>query len=337
MDDPLGVGRGQPVARLEQPEGAAEGEVAVLGHLEEVSVVAARVGPPVLVVLSGRRRRCAGPALLIGGDARGTEVVPQRIDKAQRRGAVPGDVAVVEDVRVGRRSAVVVRAAVKERLGGLRGEVARLRGPVVELLDLKVAVAGAGRQHDVAEGLVNHAIVIDDREDALVVADDQPRQAGRRVDLGDHPMDVGAADVERNPGHAQAVIREGCGVDQIQGRVGLEGRRRIADQVDELVGREGSIGDVRLAFQAGQPGRVVLLQGPRRVVGIVGIGDERCVDPDQTRGIADTQGLFRAAKVGDVGVRRIDRQADVVRAVGDGGGAGHVVGAVSGISCVGTA
>ena len=95
--------------------------------LEEVGIVAAAAGPPVLV---DRAR-----ALLVGGHAGGVAAGP-----------VPDDVAVVDDVGGRDRPAIVLGTAVEQGAGDLGGGVAGLGRPVVELGDLEVAVAADAGQ-----------------------------------------------------------------------------------------------------------------------------------------------------------------------------------------------
>jgi len=171
--------------------------------LEEVGDVAAAARPVVLV-------KGARPGL-VGRHA-----------GAVAGGASPADVAVGQDVRVGPREAVVLRLAVEERVGDLGRGVARLRGPIVELRDLEVAVPRIGRQGRRADASADGAVAVVDRgEHALVVAEDQPRLAGERVNHGDHAVLVGEAGplIERDPRDAGAGVGERGDVVDIERRV----------------------------------------------------------------------------------------------------------------------
>ncbi len=76
---------------------------------------------------------------------------------------------------------------------GRTGVCAGLHRPVVELRQVEVAVAAAGRQGLVADAdvVLDVRVVVDPGEDPLVVADDQPGVAGERVDDRDQPVLVG--------------------------------------------------------------------------------------------------------------------------------------------------
>ena len=217
---PLRVGGRQAVAGLEQAEGPADVAVERVAQagtaqaggdvLEEVDGVAAAAGPEVLV---GRAR-----ALLVGGHAGGVAA-----------GAAPGDVAVADEVGVGDRAAVVLGAAVEQGAGDLGGGAAGLGRPVVELGDLEVAVAVDARQLSRGPDLgLERPVVVQDAPDALVVAEDQPRQAGGRVDHRGDAVVVGPAHVERDPRDAGAVVGEAGVVVGIAGarwpRTGVSGR-----------------------------------------------------------------------------------------------------------------
>ena len=152
----------------------------------------------------------------------------------RRRRGRTRDVAVAEDVRVGDRSAVVLGAAVEQGAGDLGGGAAGLGRPVVELGDLEVAVAVDARswRREVPTCDLERPVVVEDAPDPLVVAEDQPRQAGGRVDHRDDAVVVGPAHVERDPRDAGAVVGEAGVVVDVQGRVGQERVIRVADEVE---------------------------------------------------------------------------------------------------------
>ena len=157
-------------------------------------------------------------------------------------GPAPGDVAVSDDVGVGDRSAVVLGTAVEQGAGNLGGGGTGLGRTVVELGDLEVAVAVdvsqliGGRPELHARGggpdlRLEGPVVVQDGPDPLIVAEDQPRQPGERVDHRGDGVVVGPTRVERDPRHAGAVVGEVGIVENVQGRVGQERRLRAADEI----------------------------------------------------------------------------------------------------------
>ena len=93
------------------------------------------------------------------------------------------DVSVVQHLGVGALATNAQAVAVEEGAGGRGGRGAGLGGPGIELGDLEVAVAGVGHHRHVADRRVERAVArIHAGEDPLVVAHDQPRLAGQRID-----------------------------------------------------------------------------------------------------------------------------------------------------------
>ena len=88
--------------------------------------------------------------------------------------ADPGDVAGGENVRIGVGLAVVLRLTIEQGAGDLRRQIARLRGPVIELRDLQVAVADAERDRFGADAGHRIAAAVVDPDPGRT----EPHQAG---------------------------------------------------------------------------------------------------------------------------------------------------------------
>ena len=183
-------GGGLAVAGLEQPEGPADAV-----DLDEISVLTALAGRPELEE--------GAAALLVDGGARGVEHVLPAGPPSWTEVA-PHEIAVGDQVGVGGLAADVLGAGVEQRLGGLGRRAARLGRDVIELGELEVAVAidrRGRRRCRAADGGLERPVVVQDAVDPVDVADDQPRQPGRRVDLGEGDLVAGAGDlVIRAPG-----------------------------------------------------------------------------------------------------------------------------------------
>ena len=141
------------------------------------------------------------------------------------------------------------------------------------------------------------------RPDPLIVAEDQPRQPGERVDHRGDGVVVGPTRVERDPRDAGAVVGEAGVVENVQGRVGQERLLRAADEV--LVrGRIRATRDVvhedreAQLHRVGDGGRAGGGQIDRTaVIGEVGIGDQRVGVPDVGRIDAGQRGLAAVAQL----------------------------------------
>ena len=124
-------------------------------------------------------------ALLVGAHAGGVAAGAEPLDFATalcRRG---------QDVGIGDRSTVVLGATVEQGSGDLGGRGAGLHRTIVELGDLEVPVATASGDRCAPDRGFKCPVIIQAAEDSLVVADDDPRQPGRRVDLRDDAVVVG--------------------------------------------------------------------------------------------------------------------------------------------------
>ena len=187
--------------------------------------------------------------MLIGGDA----------DNLAGGGiGRPGDVAVGENVGIGNRCADPFGSARDIVAGGGGGRDARLHRDRVQFRQIEIAVARSlcrigdvgGDQHlggtivrvDAGCAVEVDAVVIDRREDALVVADDQPRQAGCRIDHRDHRVLIAAQQRRRIVAGVEAV-----GVDQefVERRVGCA-EARVFEIIDIAEFERGAVDERRI-------------------------------------------------------------------------------------------
>ncbi len=191
--------------------------------------------------------------------------------------------------------------------------IARLRGAVVELRGLEVAVAREGRDRLVADRGLERAVGgVLPGEDPLVVGKDQARLTGRRIDEGGDRVDVTRGNervrareeglVGRRPEDTGAVVGERRGVEDVERRVGQERVIGVGKQV-EVRARVKADAGVRSHELGRAEVRVVERDPPERVergratvVTVAAIGNlgMRIIDPGGVD--ADQAGLVAVGR-----------------------------------------